>query len=345
MKKSLKSLSLLSALAVGMILNSCDSLIFDDQGDCSVHYRVPITFTKNMLDADAFSSQVTSVTLCAFDADGNLALRQTESGAALAVPDYAMEVELNPGRYTMVAWAEGKPSFTPATSFVIGENPATVTELMATLPLQSDAATSTLYCNQDIVPLFHGSLAPVDLPDTYGTITTPTIDLTKDTNIIEVVLENIEGSPIAPDALTVSIQAANSQLDWNNTVIGNTTFSYRPWSTTSLESQRQESTARGTDAVSGLMSELTTGRLMADRRPVLVVHRNHDDKDIVRLDLVKFLCMVKGHYPGDLSDQEYLDRMDRHVLTFFVDADLNWYTVSGININGWKVVPPQDNNL
>ena len=79
---------------------------------------------------------------------------------------------------------------------------------------------------------------------------------------------------------------------------------------------------------------------MADSHPKLVVHRAWDDTDIIRLDLINLLMLVRGHFP--YSGQDYLDRVDRYTMTFFVDADLSWYTAEGINILGWKVVPPQD---
>jgi len=35
-------------------LSSCDSAIYDDEGDCSVHYRVTFTYDMNMKWANAF---------------------------------------------------------------------------------------------------------------------------------------------------------------------------------------------------------------------------------------------------------------------------------------------------
>lgn len=340
MKKSIRSFITLTAIAVGSLLSSCEP-IWNTQGDCSVHYRVPFTYTKNMLGTDAFSTQVKSVTLYVFDSAGRLALKKTAGVEALAASDYAMDVDLLPGRYSLLAWGEGAPAVTPASSFVIGggDSPASVEELSASLPLEGSG--DALCSNRDIVPLFHGYNADVEFPDTYGVVTLQAIDLMKDTNTITVALENLEGSEIQEDALTVSIEADNSRLDWANNVVGNTGFSYLPWSVTLLSSDRSE-VRSGTNPVTGIFAELTTGRLMTDRKPVLVVHRKHDGQDIIRLDLVKFLCMVKGHYPGALSDQQYLDSIDRYTLTFFVDAGLNWYIAGGININGWKVVPPQD---
>ena len=326
-------------------------MIFDDQGDCSVHYRVPLTYKMNVLDADAFASQVSSVTLYVYDQQGNLVLRKTESGDALKAPGYAMDVDLKPGQYTMLVWGEGTPAATPSTPFAIGDA-AQITGLSATLPLSG--SDGNLYIDTELTPLFHGYSASVDLPDTYGTVTLPAIDLTKDTNTFVIALENYEGYPIAPDALSVSIESrGGNELSWQNMPVGENPFSYRAWSQTPIGSERPGSRADGeetgeadpdvTGNVTGLLAELTTSRLMADSRPMLVVHRQWDDTDIIRLDLVNLLMLVRGHFPW--GGQEYLDRVDRYTMTFFVDADLNWYTAMGISILGWKVVPPQNMEL
>lgn len=305
----------------------------------------------NVLDADAFQSQVSSVTLYVYDTQGHLVLQKTESGDALKVADYAMDVDLQPGKYTMLVWGEGRPNATPATSFAIGA-PSQMTGLSATLPLSG--TDGNLYIDQELVPLFHGYAESVDLTDTYGTVMLPAIDLTKDTNTFVIALENYEGYPIEPDALAVSIESqGNNILSWQNLPMGENHFTYRAWSQTQISSERSESrgddddqkdqTENATGNVTGLLAELTTSRLMADSRPMLVVHRNWDDTDIIRLDLINLLMLVRGHFP--YGGQEYLDRVDRYTMTFFVDADLNWYTAMGINILGWKVVPPQNMEL
>lgn len=321
-------------------MNSCES-IYDDQGDCSVHYRVPITYTKNVLDADAFASQVNSVTLYVYDRQGNLVLQKTDSGDALKAPDYTMDVDLLPGTYTMVAWGEGTPNNTPATSFTIGD-PTQMSGLSATVPLSG--VQGNLYSDRELTPLFYGYSATVECPDTYGYITLPAIDLTKDTNTFVIALENYEGNPIPEDALTVSIQSQSNVLSWQNLPTGNTPFSYVAWSQSLIESERDNSRdGDETGNVTGILAELTTSRLMADSHPMLVVHRNTDNTDIIRLDLIKLLMLVRGHFPW--NGQEYLDRVDRYTMTFFVDSENSWYTAGGINILGWKVVAPQGEHL
>ena len=99
-----KACKLLLAAAVFLPVTSCDT-VWDDDDDCPTEYRVKFEYDYNMLHADAFASQVHSVTLYAFDADGKLVLQQTEQGDALADPNYTMALDVNPGNYQLIAWA------------------------------------------------------------------------------------------------------------------------------------------------------------------------------------------------------------------------------------------------
>lgn len=347
MNKTIRTILASIISCAGIFLPSCD--VYDSAGDCSVHYKVPFTFTQNIQNTDGFPSHVTNVTLYVYDTDGHLVFCRTESGEDLSKPGYAMAVDLPPGKYSMLAWCEGTPTYLPAAAFAIGTDDTDITGLSASLPLDVDD-DSNLFCDRDIVPLFHGYNADVELPDTYGIVTLPAIDLMKDTNIINVSVENIDGTEISPDALSVYIETDNGEMNWDNSLNGTRSFRHEPWSVTPFSSVREnENTMRATNSVgqeviTGLLAELTTGRLMVNRKPMLVIHRNSDSRD-VRFDLVQLLCMVRGHYNGNLTDQEYLDRMDFHELTFFVDRDLNWYSAAGVTINGWKVVSPSSVDL
>ena len=49
-------------IACTSMLYACDSLIYDDEGDCSVNYRVKFRYDYNMKFADAFAHEVNVVT-------------------------------------------------------------------------------------------------------------------------------------------------------------------------------------------------------------------------------------------------------------------------------------------
>ena len=75
--------------------------------------------------------------------------------------------------------------------------------LSATLPLKE--AAGDYYVDQDIKPIFYGTVSGVTCEaGAYGHIDLPVINLMKDTNVLKVVLENIDGTEIAPRHHVVS---------------------------------------------------------------------------------------------------------------------------------------------
>lgn len=347
-----KLVFLLGACSAGLIATGCNGLIYDDEGDCSVRYKVAFSYTMNMLNADAFSSQVSSVTLYVIDKDGNIVKTKSESGASLAAPGYVMDIDVKPGVYDLLVWAEGTSPVDNPTAFTIGDGnpPAAITTLSASLNLSS--GDNGEYCNKDIVPLYHGLMKDVEFPDTYGDVIAATVNLTKDTNVIQVLLQTIDGSEISADDFTFSITAANAFLNYANQPSVAPTVSYFPWSVTQTEASYgipEEGEQNGAESragsVNGLLAEMSTSRLMADRHPMLKIHRNTDNTDVLSIDLVKYFLMVKGEYNRPLTDQEYLDRCSEYSLVFFIDGEHNWYTAGGIYINGWRIVPPQHEEI
>lgn len=345
-KFRIKSLLLgFSAILTGGLMSSCnDSFIFDEEGDCSVHYRVPVTFKHNILDADAISSQVRNVTLYVFDGNGNHVLTQTGNIPGNLEETYFMDVNLPPGNYDMIAWGRGESPMSDAVRFNIGgnEKPESPVHLTASLPLQGDE--ETYFHDKDIEPLFWGRITGVECnAKDYGNIVLPAIDLMKDTNVIKVVLQNLDDTEMKMDDFRIEISSDNSRMDCLNNIVPFGIVRYHSWSSTLLATEKNET--KSEVVPTGMMTENTTGRIMAATDMRLRVIRMHDNEPIINLNLPNYLVRVKGHYNKKYSDQEYLDRMDQHTLSFFIDADMNWYTAMGININGWTVVPDQNDDL
>ncbi len=332
---------LLSAIAAAF--SSCDSAIYDDQGDCTVHYRVNFRYTKNILNADAFGSHVTDVHLYVFDKQGRLVADKTEKRQLAADNDYALEIDVLPGVYDLIAWCEGESTTPDAVSFVIGggTTPAVMSDLGAHLDLQGEA--DDVHCCNDIDRLYYGSAADVTFPDTYGTVDIGPVYLTRDTKHISVLLQNLDGSPIGEDEFTFAIEASNNVMDHLNNVVSVDPFHYRPWSiettSASFDGNEQDPDVRVQTEANGLLAEFTTGRLVAGRTPRLVI-RNSDGDDVIRIDLIRYLLLVKSKYEGMNSDQDYLDRYDDHTMMFFIDNG-SW-AKARVYINNWRVVPPQD---
>ncbi len=175
--------------------------------------------------------------------------------------------------------------------------------------------------------------------------------LTKDTNAVRVLLQNLDGREINPADFTVEITDANSMLAWDNAVLAGPTVTYTPWEvrygsvgTGTPNAQTADASRAEISTVATMLNELSLSRLIAGQESWLTVTRNTDGQRIIHIPLIDYLLLIKGHY-GSMSDQEYLDRQDDYSILFFIDATNNWYIASGIYINSWAVVPPQTGSI
>lgn len=319
-------------------------MVNDDLEPCTVTYNMRFVYDYNMLYADAFPSSNASVYVWGFDSEGHLALTASETHDALAQKDFTMPLEIAPGTYEFVAWC-GLVSNGPFDLATYA--PASKQELEVTLSTMT-GSDGIRYSDTDLPALYHGYLEPTKFTSnpTAHVNQTVTMRLMKDTKVVRVMLQHLDGSPIERRDFSTYITDNNAHLSWDNDVIPGDPFQYRPWFVNYGQVVMPDNpSARATTSVATLLFELTTSRLMADHEPVLTIHRDWDNRDVVRIPLIDYLLLVKGHYNESMSDQEYLDRMDEFNIVFFIDANSNWYTAAGILINNWTVVPPQEEGI
>ena len=65
-------ITVLAIIVTAFLFVSCDGMIYNDEGDCSVRYRLKFRYDMNLKFADAFAHEVKSVRLYAFTPDGEL---------------------------------------------------------------------------------------------------------------------------------------------------------------------------------------------------------------------------------------------------------------------------------
>lgn len=337
-----QSLMTVAISITAMVMSSCDSMIYDDEGDCSVHYRVSLRYVKNMLDADAFGSQVTEVNLALYDKQGNMVLHKKEQRTPTTDNNYYIEVDVKPGTYDIIAWCEGKSVINDAVSFSLaGQDYGSLQESGATLPLQDGPEGK--YSGKDINRLYHGIERDVEFIDSYGVVNIDPVYLTKDTNHITISLLNVDGSEIDPNIISFELEGANSEIDWNNSLVGDTKFTYVPWSLVPTHAVTGTET-KAEPVTNGVKAEITTGRIMADIEQILTVKRTDTDETIFRIPLVEYLMLVRNEYQQATSNQDYLDRYDDFTMVFFLQEGYTWMKTR-ILINGWRRVPPQNGIL
>lgn len=331
---------LIATAAIGMaaLLSACQSMVYDDEGDCTPHYHLAFRYTKNVLNSDAFGAQVTGLNVALYSKEGALLLTKHAERDATVENGYLMEVEADPGDYDILAWCEGEASAADAVSFTLsGFNPGDrMPQSEATLPLTD--INDTPVAHRDITPLFHGLSRNVTFPVKSGNVVVDTLYLTKDTNRITVMLQNTDGSALDPDSVAVTLEACNSTLNYENQLTGDTKFHYMPWQQKSITAD-----TKAGDTPSGIMAMLSTGRLMADVAQQLTVIHKSSGREIISIPLLDYLMLVRDNYPQATSNQDYLDRIDDYTLVFFLQEGYNWLKTR-IIINGWRVVPPQTGN-
>lgn len=363
---------LCAALPLLAAATSCET-IMDDLPPCETEFRMKFVYDRNVKHSDAFAAEVESVDLWVFDLAGRAVWHGSESGEALRAKDWTMALPLEAGTYDMVAWCglAGKG----ADNFALASPQVASKEDLA-LSIRRTTEAGAAYVDNDLTRLYHG-IERVTLaePATGGTVIGE-FPLTKDTNIIQVMLqyyysESTAGKVLKKEDFDFFIEYREGDMNYDNSIVGDDLLTYRGWMKTEVSASFDDapamapaasgfaaapaasapvslSAAAGTRTqtqVNGLRAERTVGRLMADRQPILVIRRNSDNEEIVRLPLVKYLLMIKSEYDKGLTEQQFLDYEDTYRLTFFLDGNDAWYTAIGIMINKWVVVPPQDEEM
>ena len=287
----------------------------------------------NMKFADAFPNSVDHVEVHVYDAqNGKLLLTKEECGPALSDENYAMELEgLNPGTYDIIAWCGNGLC---ENNFYLEESVAGKSN-MEELTCALDHADG--HVKEDVGHLYHG-MQRVTFEGTYGTHER-TISLTKNTNVVRVVLQHLSGVDVDPDEFRFEITDDNGLMAHDNTVLDNEMLTYHPWSVTagSAGVDADLNPSKVQTSVSVALAEFTVGRLVTENNPVLSIYNTVQNEKVLSIPLKDYALLVKGNYNKAMSDQEYLDRQDEYNLTFFLDEHGHWMT-SRIIINSWHVV-------
>ncbi len=322
-------------------------MVYDDLEECPSGLNLRFVFDYNMLNIDAFSTQVKSVNVWAFDSTGKLVWTGHAAGEELTRPNYIMETPLTAGTYDFIAWCglDDNADFNLDTY-----TPESKTELE--VRLKTIEKENLNISSSHFKALFHGMKSNVEyvVEPMKPSVTTVTIPLIKDTNDIAVMLVNEDGTVISREDFSVSISYADSWLEWNNDVAAaSPVVNYQPWSInygeTTLEPITKATTDENGPVRSTLLCELSTSRLMEKGKAWLDVVRLEDNTTIIHVPIIEYFLLEKGERHSHYSDQEYLDRRDDYSALFFIDKEKGWYMAGGIYINSWAIVPPQSSKF
>lgn len=315
-------------------VSSCDNgLIFEGEGDCGIYYRIRFKYDYNIKYADAFANEVNSIALYIFDENDVLVNEITTTDKqALSSGTFEIPLELEPGKYTLLAWGGlmNEESFDMLAETTVGVTK--LQELQVKMHRQHNA-NGEANVSDDLLPLFHGTM-PLEVSDIPGTYN-ETMSLMKNTNVVRILLHEMSGHNVDADKFIFEIRDSNGLYDWDNTLLNDEMITYSPWRQ-STGSAEMEDYTRAITTVNVALAELTIGRMMAGESPVLHIKNRETGEDVFRIPVADYALLVKGHYRENMSDQEYLDRQDEYTMTFFLDEG-EWVS-SFIYINSWRVV-------
>lgn len=345
------SLITTSVLMTAMSLTSC-SMMSEKDPDCVTEYKAKFVFKMHLHRGDEFSTQVDEVNLYVFDQAGELVWTGHEEGEALKQEGYMMDLPLPPGKYNFIAWCGQKHPDAAKFEFAYGDGVTAMDRFVKRLPRRYDGDVA--YSQTDLEDLYHGMVESVELPADYGTHVV-TIELTKDTNSIKIMLVHLNGETISSEDFDVKITDASGSPDFinasgllghDNAILSDEPIEYRSWvyhqgvadivpPTTETDNQSRAVTAMPMHCFT---AEMTTSRLQRCNNPMLIVTRKSDGEKIINnLPILDFFLMMRREHYSSMKDDEFLDRQDEYTMTFFLNEDQSWYKAV-IDILSWRLV-------
>ncbi len=329
-------------------LSGCHAIY--DESDCVESYNlVKLEYTRNMKFADAFAPEVDGVTLYVFSSATGKLVQRIDADRKDLKDGNKVPLSVEPGKYDILVWAGGDRS----KSFdITGGTPGETTLEEVHCRMQRAEREGALHRDDDLAPLFHG-LVHVDLP--YAGPSRPhefTIPLTKDTNVIRVVLQHVTGETVNHNDFDFTITDRNGWLNHDNSLRdASTAINYHPWhtSTGSVDINNKPvdapnnapalpvSVPQARSVLGASLAEFTLNRLMDDTNPVLTVTNRATGATVLSVPVKDYALLVKGFYHREMSNQEYLDRQDEYNMTFFLDEGNRWVSTV-IIINDWRII-------
>lgn len=307
-------------LTMGCI--SCNT-IFTDQSYCPRGVSLRFVYDYNMEYANAFPSKVHCLSVYVFDENGQFVDRYDETTDVLKDESYRMEMNLDEGTYTLLAYGglscpEKSFDITPYTR-------SSIDEMFVTLNHDGFVSDESLH------GLFYGA-EEITVPHVDDFVQ-DTVYMMKNTNNIRVVLQQANGKALSASDFEFSITDDNSCMDKTNSVVPKGDVTYLPWSS----GESVVGTADdGETPVSVAYAELSTSRLTTGTSPKLLVRNAATGEDVINIPLNNYLLLLKSDLYADMGAQEFLDRESEWSLIFFLDDGMRWINTR-IVINDWVV--------
>lgn len=363
-------LGMLLSLAIG--LGSCEPISDKDIADCRTGIALRFVFDYHMEPgANAFSSNVDCVNVYVFDTAGNYLTQYRETAPVLREENYRMPIPLDLGDYHLlvfggIACDQAKFDFAP--QWPDSRSGETLADVRVTLPLDEEGVSGIQLhklageTGPDSAPqggLFYGTLDLHIGEEDYATdYREETVNLMKDTNNIQVILEELN-SPYITDYKDFDFRIIDDNFVLNaenkvakylatddfqpgyipyaseNRIMGYVEYQDRDGALNTEDEKRPVQVACAEFSTSRLfLSNVETARLVITS----TVDRDSagNPRKIIDMPLITYLAAIRGF--GDnwiKDDQEFLDRQSRWTLMFFLQR--NVWVKARVAVNAWTV--------
>ena len=210
---NLRKRILIVLFALGAMLWSCNSLIYDDLSECPQGVYVRF-YTLTPCDTDtSYVGNVPTLTVFAFDESGKLVTSASEQNVTLS-REYEVLMPVSNGNFSFIAWAGMNDNFTISTF-----TPGTTTKEEVMLAIKT---TEGVASNLGTTKVWQGESPVVSLPDPdkYASVfKRAAVNMLELTNRVKLIIEfNPADTPVEMDEFTVSLGSKNGTMNINGSV-------------------------------------------------------------------------------------------------------------------------------
>lgn len=332
---------LMPAAAAGIMAgtSSC-SMIYEDLDPCPRGVVLRFVYDYNMEFANAFPAQVDCLSVFLFDSDGQLVERRTETTEVLRDEGYRMTFDLPAADYKVVAYGGLECDLSSFSHTMAIENIRDISDLEVRIN-GDHVGDIDKRPGRPLHDLFHGAISFTVTEGTdYERITVPMI---KDTNHLRIVLQHLDNTPVDDKDFKFEIVDDNILFDCDNNVLSDRQVNYSPWTTGTTDA----GIVNG-EPLQVAFAELSVSRLMNNSAfvwesegkkqngPRLRITSLENGRVVADLPLVNYLLILKSEALASMDSQEFLDRVSRWNMIFFLDRDNAWVRMN-IVVDDWTV--------
>ena len=347
-------------------LASLSSCMKDDLTSCPpAKVSLSFDYTYNVKEADAFSAEVKNLNVYVFDENGKFFDTYTESADKFETGHKMDITDLNKGKYTFVCLARDKQAVATRADGEDDETEFSFTQLIPGVSTIDDLqeemgkkdGEETVNAKQ-----FTALYTAQTSVDYEGKDVASKLSLMKCTKTYRIVMLPYENDQegFTPENFDVRIKGSAALLDCNGDKVKNKPITYLPYDEKIVTNKSGETEVEGEMIDKALVYDLSSSRMFerSDDATATYGSQEYDDKRIVITDkrinkvvfdhsLPWFLALCGERADKAWDSQEYLDRQDHYVLTFYVPSSKtsDSYNLSAkIKVNGW-VLNLQDTDL